>query len=148
MAARLHPQGLLVEGTCDELGRLAAWVAIPPARSGEVAPETLTLSLSPAHVGRPGEVAQRLPKALIHHNVPGERVHDLLHELDAAWQRCAGSAVFGPRQRWLAAVALLSEDWPVLDGSSRWRLGELTVPWAAVAPSSTVKAQHAGPETA
>ncbi len=26
--ARLAPGGLLVDGTCDELGRLAAWVAV------------------------------------------------------------------------------------------------------------------------
>ena len=26
LTARLAPGGLLVEGTCDELGRLAAWV--------------------------------------------------------------------------------------------------------------------------
>ena len=29
MAGRLEAGGLLVEGTCDELGRLASWVAVP-----------------------------------------------------------------------------------------------------------------------
>ena len=33
------------------------------------------------------------------------------------------------------AVALLAADgWPVLGRPARWRLGELTVPWASVAP--------------
>ena len=40
------------------------------------------------------------------------------------------------RQRWLAAVAgLKAAGWPVLDGPARWRLGELTVAWDAVAPA-------------
>jgi hypothetical protein len=29
---------------------------------------------------------------------------------------------------------LLDGGWPVQDGPSRWRLGELTVGWEAVAP--------------
>ena len=40
------------------------------------------------------------------------------------------------RQRFLAtAGALREEGWPVLDGPARWRLGEVTVAWAAVAPA-------------
>jgi len=45
------------------------------------------------------------------------------------------------RQRWLAAVGALSADWPVLryppyGGRRRWRLGEVTLPWAARAPGA------------
>jgi hypothetical protein len=29
---------------------------------------------------------------------------------------------------------LLDGGWPLLDGAPRWRLGELTVSWEAVAP--------------
>ena len=44
-------------------------------------------------------------------------------------------ASFGVRQRFLAAVeAVRAEGWPVADGPSRWRLGEVTVDWSAVAP--------------
>jgi hypothetical protein len=32
--------------------------------------------------------------------------------------------------------ALKSAGWPVHDGVRRWRLGELTVDWACVAPRS------------
>jgi SAM-dependent methyltransferase len=155
MARRLTPGGMLVEGTCDELGRLAAWVAIPargpdrgpaagppwsrvgaPGQAGRFhPPETLTLSVDLAHLERPSRVAERLPKALIHRNVPGEPVHALLAALDDAWARSAPQAAFGPRQRWIEAVAVLRDGgWPVRDGRSRWRLGELTVPWSAVAP--------------
>jgi hypothetical protein len=82
-------------------------------------------------------VAERLPKALIHRNVPGERVHRYLNALDAAWERSVALAPFGARQRWLATVgALAAEGWPVLDTRARWRLGELTVPWSVVAPSN------------
>jgi hypothetical protein len=127
---RLAAGGLLVDGTCDELGRRASWVAVTEERG----PVSLTLSIRLAGLSRPGEVAERLPKALIHRNVPGEPVHAYLSALDLAWARNAGLASFGVRQRWLAtARTLLDEGWPVLDGPSRWRLGELTVAWSAVA---------------
>ena len=147
MARRLAPGGLLVEGTCDELGRVASWVAIPahePVRTGVAGaagasrpiPTSLTLSMDVARVERPSDVAPRLPKALIHHNVPGEPIHDLLAALDAAWDRNAARGVFGARQRWMAAAAAVQDDgWPIVDGPGRWRLGEITTAWQAVAPN-------------
>jgi hypothetical protein len=128
---RLAPDGLLVEGTCDELGRRAAWVAVT-AREGAV---SLTVSLRLAGLERPSDVAERLPKALIHRNVPGERVHAYLAALDDAWARAAPQVAFGVRQRWLSTAAAMRDGgWPVLDGPSRWRLGELTIGWDAVRP--------------
>ncbi len=130
LQSRLQPGGLLVEGTCSELGRVASWVALDPE-----GPRTLTVALHLGSVEHPSIVAERLPKALIHRNVPGEGVHALLRELDAQWARHAPLATFSPRQRWLAAVrGLRDSGWPVQGGEARWRLGELTVDWAAVAP--------------
>lgn len=129
--ARLAPGGLLVDGTCDELGRLASWVAVTAD-----GPISLSLSWRLRGLERPGVVAERLPKALIHRNVPGEGVHRLLADLDATWARQAPQAGYGIRQRFLAtASAMRDAGWPVLDGPSRWRLGELSVAWDAVAPS-------------
>jgi hypothetical protein len=127
MRARLHPEGLLVDGTCDEIGRRATWVTVN--REG---PSTLTLSAHLGSLGAPSDLAERLPKALIHRNVPGEPVHRLLRELDDAWARASSYSSFGAVQRWVATVRGL--DWPVLHGPARWRLGELTVPWSSVAP--------------
>ncbi|WP_435819931.1 class I SAM-dependent methyltransferase [Micromonospora purpureochromogenes] len=128
---RLAPGGALVEGTCDELGRLGSWVLVDAA-----GPRTLTLAARLATLETPAQLAERLPKALIHRNVPGERVHDLIRALDDAWQAAAGYAAFGPRQRWLRAVGALKQaGWPVLDRPHRWRQGELTLPWPAVAPT-------------
>lgn len=130
MSSRLAPGGVLIEGTCDELGRLASWVTLA---AGSASPDTWTMSVALAHLARPGEVAARLPKALIHHNIPGQRVHDVLATLDQAWERARPYGVFGARQRWLATVAdLRSAGLPVLPGPARWRLGELTLPWSAV----------------
>ena len=129
LQGRLAPGGLLVEGTCDELGRLAAWVAL-----GAEGPRTLTLAAHLPALDRPSDLAERLPKALIHHNRPGQRVHRLLAALDVAWEHTAGQSVFGPRARWVAACAAL--DWPGAD-VHRARLGELTVPWETVAPVRT-----------
>jgi hypothetical protein len=114
---------LLIEGTCDELGRIATWACVDAS-----GPRSLTLSARLSHLDHPATFAERLPKALIHRNVPGEPVHALLQALGRAWDAEAGP--FGPRQRWLAAVRRLRNDgWPVHDGRPRWRLGELTVPW-------------------
>ena len=54
MTAALAPGGLLVEGTCDELGRLASWAAARrrrPAARSPWPPELSTLD-SPAELGR------------------------------------------------------------------------------------------------
>lgn len=114
---------LLVEGTCDELGRVATWACVVDGQ-----PQTLTLSARLSDLDHPATFAERLPKALIHRNVPGEPVFDLLHALGAAWD--ASATPFGPRQRWLATVdRMRAQQWPLLDGPARWRRGELTVPW-------------------
>ncbi len=129
---RLADGGLLVDGTCDELGRRAAWVTVSAADG----PVSLTLSQRLAGLERPSDVAERLPKALIHRNVPGEAVHGWLAALDDAWAREAALSSYGPRQRFTAAVARLRADgWPVLGGPTRWRLGEVEVAWAAVRPA-------------
>ena len=142
--ARLAPDGLLVDGTCDELGRLATWVAVTAD-----GPVSLSLSWRLRGLERPGVVAERLPKALIHRNVPGEGVHRLLSDLDEAWARQAPQAAYGIRQRFIAtASAMRAAGWPLLDGPSRWRLGELTVAWDAVAPGALVAHRgvgHQGP---
>jgi len=128
--ARLAPGGLLVDGTCDELGRRATWVAVDAT-----GPVSLSVSLRLAGMQRPSAVAERLPKALIHRNVPGEAVHGFLAAMDQAWARQAPHASYGVRQRFRAAMAALKEQgWPLLDGPERWRLGEVTVAWAAVSP--------------
>src|SRR6185436_11984259 len=80
MIARLQPGGVLVEGTCSELGRVASWVALDAS-----GPQTFTIALRLAGLEAPSIVAERLPKSLIHRNVPGERIHDLLVELDRQW---------------------------------------------------------------
>ncbi|MFZ7087520.1 class I SAM-dependent methyltransferase [Curtobacterium sp. RRHDQ10] len=135
MTERLQPDGRLVEGTCNEVGRVASWITLGRAPSGAAIPLVFTVSLRLAGLDVPSVVAERLPKALIHRNVPGERVHAFLRELDRAWAIAAPLGTYGPRQRWIGTVrALRDAGWPVLHGVSRWRLGELSVPWDAVAP--------------
>ncbi|MFZ2963197.1 MAG: class I SAM-dependent methyltransferase [Rhodoglobus sp.] len=130
MVARLQPGGVLVEGTCNEVGRVASWVDVTAD-----GPRTLTVSLRLSSLESPSTVAERLPKALIHRNVPGERIHDYLAELERWWQVHAPLGVYGPSQRWVAVAQSMREaGWPIVGGRSRWRLGELTVAWEAVAP--------------
>lgn len=132
MCARLQPGGILVEGTCDELGRICTWIEV----GADGTPRTLTISLRLSGLDSPAVAAERLPKALIHRNVPGEPVHAFLTALDEEWTRAVAASAFGPTQRWRAALeALVTGGWPV-GARSRWRLGELTVPWEVVAPAA------------
>ena len=126
MTQGLAAGGVLVEGTCDEIGRRAAWVTLDAT-----GPRTLTLAAHLQTLDRPGDLAERLPKALIHHNIDGQPVHALLRSLDDAWDRSAPYAPFGNRQRWVAACETL--DWSQV-GPTRHRDGELTVPWSTVQP--------------
>lgn len=129
---RLGPGGLFIDGTCDEIGRRVTWVALDAQR-----PLSLSLSMRFGSFELPSDVAERLPKALIHRNVPGEKIHAYLQAMDRAWLEAAPLASFGNRQRWAGMCrGLLDAGWPVQDGPSRWRLGELTVAWDAVAPES------------
>jgi hypothetical protein len=130
MTERLQPDGVLVEGTCNEIGRVCSWVDVTVD-----GPQRFTVSLRLDGLETPSIVAERLPKVLIHRNVPGERVHELLHALDRHWRYNAALSVYSAEQRWIAvARGLRADGWPVQGGVKRWRLGELTVDWAAVAP--------------
>ncbi|MFI9204964.1 class I SAM-dependent methyltransferase [Streptomyces sp. NPDC053048] len=130
LCARLAPGGLVVEGTCDEIGRRHVWVALGPE-----GPRTLTFAARLGSLATPSDLAERLPKALIHRNVPGEPVHAFLRDFDRAWAALAPYGALSARQRWIRTAAALRADWPVVDGPGRWRQGELTVRWDALAPS-------------
>lgn len=130
MCARLQPDGILVEGTCDEIGRVATWIEV----GADAEPRSLTISLRLAGLDVPSIAAERLPKALIHRNVPGERVHEFVASVDREWTRAAAVAPFGPVHRWRTAMhALADAGWPLVR-RERWRLGEVGVAWGAVAP--------------
>ena len=131
MVGRLAPGGLLIEGTCDELGRRCCWVTLSVA-----GPLLFTLACRPADLTQPSDLAERLPKSLIHRNVPGEPVHAFLRDLDRAWATAAPYASLGARQRWIAAARAVSADWPLADGARRWRQGEITVRWSALRPAA------------
>lgn len=129
LRSHLTPGGLLVEGTCDEIGRRHVWVALGPE-----GPRTVTFAARLSGLSAPSDLAQRLPKALIHRNVPGERVHAFLRDFDRAWATAAPYGALSARQRWIRTARSLSGDWPVTDDARRWRHGELTVAWPALAP--------------
>ncbi len=131
MASRLAPGGLVIEGTADEIGRVSSWVSLDTM--GE--PQAFTISLRLQGLESPSIVAERLPKALIHRNVPGERVHDVLRRLEREWTVAASVSPFGKRMRFATAVAALERaGLEVQTPKRRVRWGELTVPWSAVAP--------------
>jgi hypothetical protein len=127
MRAGLAPGGVIVEGTCDELGRRCSWVLLDAD-----GPLSLTFACRVGDLARPSELAERLPKALIHHNVAGQPIHALLRDFDAAWNRAAPLSSFGTRQRWIAACTGLDQHWQ--PDTRRARHGELTVPWSVLSP--------------
>lgn len=128
MQSRLSSHGLIVEGTCDEIGRVASWVTLDNQQ-----PLWFTISLRLAGLEKPSKVAERLPKALIHKNTPGQEIHRFLREMDEAWEKAAGFAVFGASQRFIqTAKAMQAANWPVVNQPKRWRLGELTIEYSAI----------------
>lgn len=129
VCSRLAPGGVFIEGTCDELGRRSAWLLIDAT-----GPLSLTLSWDPFDVERPSDVAERLPKALIHYNQPGQKIGDFFVSADQAWERAAGWAPHGPRVRWRHALEDLSRDWPIQRQARRLRDNTLTIEWSAIAP--------------
>ncbi|WP_069816797.1 methylase [Streptomyces sp. TP-A0874] len=129
LCSRLAPGGLLLEGTCDEIGRRHVWIALGPD-----GPRTVTFAARLSHLGSPAVFAERLPKALIHRNVPGEPIHAFLSDFERAWAAAAPYAPLGVRQRWMRSVRSLAADWPLTDGPKRWRQGEVSVAWGALAP--------------
>jgi hypothetical protein len=128
MLSRLATGGLLIEGTCDEIGRRCCWVTL--SADG---PQTFTLACKPSDIEQPSDLAERLPKSLIHHNVAGHPVNTLLTAMDAHWAAAAPLSPYGPRARWVDTIHRLAADWPVLGARRRWRLGEVTLPWSALA---------------
>ncbi len=97
---RLAPDGLLVDGTCDEIGRRAAWVAVD-ARG----PVSLTISLRLGGLERPSDVAERLPEGA--HPPQRARASRSTPSSPTSTGRGPGSAPqssWGARQRFLAAV--------------------------------------------
>jgi len=130
MCSRLSTNGFIVEGTCDEIGRIASWVTLDSS-----GPKFFTISLQLRGLAKPSKVAERLPKALIHHNVEGEPIHRLLEDLDVAWATHAPLGIFSPAQRFAACMKdLRAKGWPIVLEPKRWRLGELTLSWESVAP--------------
>ncbi len=127
MSHQLGPDGVILDATCDELGRRGSWTLLDAT-----GPISLTIFSKPDAIARPSDVADRLVKALIHRNVAGQPIHALLQAMDLAWDRHAGLAAFGHRQRWVAMCAAVAAEWPVLSAAGRHRAGELTVAWSAV----------------
>ena len=66
MRRRLAPGGLLVDGTCDELGRRCCWVLLDAT-----GPVSLTLACDPFAIEQPSDLAERLPKVLVHRRAAG-----------------------------------------------------------------------------
>jgi hypothetical protein len=130
LQSRLSPRGIILDGTCDEIGRVSTWMSL-----GKGGPESLTVALRLAELVTPSIAAERLVKALIHRNVPGESIHRFFGDLDRLWAVSSPLQVYSPSQRWIAAVrAMKAEGWPVQGTAREWRLGEITVDWDAVAP--------------
>lgn len=128
MQSRLSKDGFIVEGTSDEIGRVASWITLDKS-----SPLSFTISLRLQALDKPSKVAERLPKILIHKNTPGNKIYNYLQELDLAWEKAAGFGAFGSAQRFVqAAKALRQAGWPIENTPKRWRLGEITVAYEAI----------------
>ena len=148
---RQYPEVGRAPGVVDDPGRAGARRAAdrghlrrarPPRAPGccwiVAGPRSLTLAWDPFTVDRPSDLAERLPKALIHRNIPGEPIHALLTAADRAWAHAAPLAPYGPRVRWRETAKILRENgFPVHHYRRRMRDCVLSVPWDVVAPNAS-----------
>lgn len=124
VCSKIQPDGVFLEGTCDELGRRCAWVTLT-----NTGPKFLTLSWDPLYTETPSLVAQRLPKVILHKNVPGTKVHHLINTLDRAWAHSSVFSIYGLRYRWNKAFEFASTKLPLQYKRYRSRDCTVTVPW-------------------
>lgn len=128
MQSRLSETGLIIEGTSDEIGRVASWITL-----NRYEPISFTISLRLQGLDQPSKVAERLPKILIHKNTAGNSIYRYLSELDREWEKAAGFGTFGSEQRFVQlAKAMVQAGWPIHNNPKRWRLGELSVDYKAI----------------
>jgi len=128
MQSRLSKEGIIVEGTCDEIGRVSSWITLD--REG---PKLFTISLRLRGLEKTSKVAERLPKALIHKNTPGNKIFDYLLDLDDAFAKAASFSVFGPSQRFIQTAKIMQQKgWAIQQEPKRWGLGELTISYQLV----------------
>ncbi len=86
----------LAPNACSSTARVTRSDAERPGCPSTVTgPVSFTLSLRLAGLERPSDVAEPLPKSLIHRNVAGERVHDDLRDLESTWARHAPASSWG-----------------------------------------------------
>jgi hypothetical protein len=136
LAKSILPGGLLIEGTSDPPGRL--WTAnvlrnLTDCQSGSsFIHEALVFSTNFRGGFAPGDFRAILPKNLIHHVAPGERIHDFFANWTHAAQVTAALRVLGVRQHFVAAAhELARQGWPI-NLAGRWlRRGFLLVRWAS-----------------
>ncbi|GAA4956670.1 hypothetical protein GCM10023238_24150 [Streptomyces heliomycini] len=119
------------------------WVALGPE-----GPRTVTFAARLSSLERPSDLAERLPKALIHPMCRASRCTPSCATSYRAWAAAAPYAAYGARQRWIRTVRDLTADWPVADGPGRWRQGEVTVRWEATGAARVTPAPwRRGPGT-
>ena len=118
----LLPGALLVEGTSDPFGSI--WVAslVRKLVSGEKAwaTEALVFSTNFRAGFDPAQFQAVLPKSLIHHMVPGERIHDFSECWKQAAQETRAVAVWGLRQWFVSTAESLVERGYRLNLRRRW----------------------------
>ncbi|MDO4761080.1 MAG: class I SAM-dependent methyltransferase [Corynebacterium sp.] len=124
--SKIADDGYFVEGTCDEIGRRATWVLLD--KSG---PRSLTLAWNPWELDKPSDIAERLPKILIHNNIPGHKIYDFLQAADDCWARASGFEAFGPRVRWQEAKQMLRHEFAI-DRGGLVRDNRVTIAWDEV----------------
>ncbi len=130
MAARMQPDGLILEGTSDPYGKRLVTnllrVRVNPAGIKTLIWEGLLFSTN-FHDGFNPEMFQPvLPKNLIHHMLPGEEIHRFFEDWKSAAQQQIATQSFGLRQHFCAtAMALKAMGYSILTRKKLLRQGFL-----------------------
>ncbi len=130
MRAGLAPGGLILDGTCDELGRLVLLGAARRRRPGEPDPGLRSPAYrTPVGSGRAAAQSPYPPQC------SGPADPRTAGRGGSRLGGAAGHSVFGPRDRWRAMLADLRAAGVDVEPQRRTaRDAVLTVPWSTVAP--------------
>ena len=107
LIAQIDEGGLVVEGTCDPLGRTLV-VTLLRRSSGQLQSEGLLFATNLSTTFDPRDFQPVLPKHLIHRMLPGEPIHDFFDAWDHSAKLTRDRSAFGVRQHFVAAAEALA----------------------------------------
>jgi hypothetical protein len=120
LAQYVLPGGLMIEGTSMPYGQIWAANVVRKEERGKWKFEALVFSTNFRMEFEIEKFQTILPKNLIHHVVPGERIYDFFEEWKRSAAETAAMQTYGLRQWFIAAGKRLAEQGYAIASQRKW----------------------------